>query len=124
EVPLAVNGDRPLGRVDERDLVGLVLGLETLARVVGRHLFARPLAAFGELALDLLLDARQVLLADRLGEFEVVVEAVLDRWSDRDLHPGVQTPDRFGEEMRRGMAQPGERVRIRRTPGRQGLDRL
>src|SRR5206468_12433403 len=90
-------GDRPLRRVDELDLVRLVLRLEALARFLGRDLLTRPLPALGELAPDLLLDPRQIVLADRLRELEVVVEAVLDRRADRDLHSRVQPAHRFGE---------------------------
>ena len=78
EVALRVERDRPVGRV-ELDLVGLPLLGEDAAGLLGVDLLARPLAALGELLLDLGLDLLQVLLADRLGELEVVVEAVLDR---------------------------------------------
>ena len=79
EVALRVEGDRPVGGVDELDLVGLPLLGEDAAGLLGVDLLARPLAALRELPLDLGLDLLQVLLADRLGELEVVVEAVLDR---------------------------------------------
>jgi hypothetical protein len=72
----------------------------------------------------LILDARQVVLGDRLGEVEVVVEAVLDRRADRDLHARVEAPHRLGEEMRGRVAQDVERVGIGRVPRRQDLDRL
>ena len=101
ELSLRVEGDRPLGRSDELHLVRLAFGFEAATRLVGRHLLARPGAALGELAPDLVLDLRQILLGDRLGEFEVVVEAVLDRRPDRDLDPGVEPPDRFGEQVGR-----------------------
>src|SRR5207247_1059746 len=79
EVTLRVDGDRTLRRADELDLVRLALRFETLARLVGGDLLAAPFATLLELAADLLLDLRQVLFADRLRKFEVVVEAVLDR---------------------------------------------
>src|SRR5581483_8691449 len=81
EFPLRVQGNVPLGGVDQLDLVRLVLGREPLARLVAGNLLARPLATLGELAVDFGLDPLQVLLADRLREVEVVVEAILDRRS-------------------------------------------
>ena len=124
EVALRVERDRPVGRVDELDLVGLALRLETGAGVVARDLLARPLAALGELAPDLLLDPLEVLLADRLGELEVVVEAVLDRRPDRDLHARVEAPHGLRQQVRRRVAEDGERVRIVRVARRQDLDLL
>src|SRR5204863_9892707 len=50
ELPLRVEGDRPLRGVDELDLVRLVLRLEPLARFLRGYLLARPLPALGELA--------------------------------------------------------------------------
>src|SRR3954447_12019767 len=96
EVALRVEGDGSLCGADELDLVGLVLRLEPLARFLGGHLLARPLPALVELAPDLLLDSGQVLVADRLRELEVVVEAVLDRRTDRDLDARVEAADRLG----------------------------
>ena len=66
EVALRVERDRPVGRVDELDLVGLPL-LGERCGLLGVDLLARPLAALRELQLDLGLDLLQVLLADRLG---------------------------------------------------------
>ena len=89
-----------------------------------RDLLARPLAALGELAADLLLDPLEVVLADRLRELEVVVEAVLDRRADRDLHARVEPPHRLGEQVRGRVAQDVERVRIVLVARGQDLDRL
>src|SRR5207342_1835238 len=79
EVALRVQRDLALGRVDKLDLVRLALGREALLRLLGRDLLALPGAALLQLALDLRLDLLEIVLADRLGELEVVVEAVLDR---------------------------------------------
>ena len=65
------------------------VGREALLGLVARDLLAHPLAAFGQLAVDLGLDPLEILLADRLGEVEVVVEAVLDRRPDRELDAGI-----------------------------------
>src|SRR5579862_1823751 len=124
EVALRVEADRAFGGVDELDLVRLVPALEAHARVLGGDLVARPLAALGELPLDLGLDPLQVVLVDRLREVEVVVEAVLDRRPDGDLHARVEAPDRLGEEVRARVAQDGERIGIVAVARRQDLDRL
>ena len=115
EVALGVEGDVALGGVDELDLVRLALPPRTAATASSaRDLLARPLAALGDLALDLRLDPLEVGLGDRLGELEVVVEAVLDRRPDRDLHARVEPPHRLGEQVRRGMAEDVERVGVAR----------
>src|SRR2546423_10605097 len=87
ELSLRVQRDRALGRSDELDLVRLVLILEPVPRFVLGDLLARPVPALRERALDLLLDPRQILLPDRLGKLEVVVEAVLDRRGRRAPSP-------------------------------------
>ena len=103
ELALRVEGDRAFRGVDELDLVGLALGFEIPLRLLGADDLAAPRAALRKLALDLLLDALERVLADRLLELEVVVEAVLDRRADRDLRARVKTADRLGEEVGRGV---------------------
>ena len=61
---------------------------------------------------------------DRLGELEVVIEAVLDRRADRDLHARVEAADRLGEQVRRRVAKHRERVRVVAVAGREDLDPL
>ena len=119
--PLRVQRDRALGGVDELDLVRLALGLEPRAGLVGRDLLALPRAALGELALHLGLDRLEVGVVDRGREVEVVVEAVLDRRADRDLHARVETAHRLGEQVRGRVAEDGERVGILRVARRQDL---
>src|SRR5438105_3760402 len=97
EVALRVEGDSALGRVDELDLVRLVVAGEVALGLFGVDLFALPGAAFLQLAPDLLFDSLERLLADRLRELEVVVEAVLDRRADRDLRAGVETTNGLGQ---------------------------
>jgi hypothetical protein len=122
ELALGVEGDVAVSGVDELDLVRLVLLEEALVRLRTRDVLALPGAAFLQLALDLGLDLLEVGLRDGLGEVEVVVEAVLDRRADRDLHAGVQAADRLCEEVRRRVAQDGERVGIGGVAGGQDLD--
>ena len=55
-------------------------------------------------------------------ELEVVVEAVLDRRPDRDLDARVEPPHRLGEQVRRRVAEHGERVGILRVARRQDLE--
>jgi len=73
---------------------------------------------------DLRLDPLEVLLADRLRELEVVVEAVLDRGADRDLHTGVQPADGLGQQVGSRVAQDVERVGIVLVTGGEDLDLL
>ena len=124
ELALRIEGDVALGRVDELDLVALALGLEAALRLVGGDLLALPGSALLQLALDLGLDLLEILLADRLGELEVVVEAVLDRRPDRDLDARIEPADRLGEQVRGGVAEHEERVRVGRVARGQDLDRL
>ena len=124
EPALRVEADRPLGGVDELDLVRLALGLEAGARLVRRDVAARPLAALGELAPDLVLDPLEVGLVDRLRELEVVVEAVLDRRPDRDLDAGVQAAHGLGEQVRARVPEDPQRVRVVLVADGQDLDRL
>src|SRR5216110_2208081 len=106
---LSVERDVALRGVNELELVRVVR--EQLPRLVARDLAALPAAAFLQLAPDLLLDPLEILLPDRLGEVEVVVEAVLDRRPDRQLDSRVETTDRLCQEVRRGMPEDGQRVR-------------
>ena len=122
--PWRVERDVALGGVDELDLVRLALGLEARLRLVAGDLLARPLAPLLQLARDLGLDLLEILLAQRLGEVEVVVEAVLDRRADRDLHARVEAAHRLGEQVRRRVAEHVERVGVARVARRQDLDRL
>ena len=124
EVALRVERDVALRGVDELDLVVLALLGKQALGLVGGDLLPLPGPAFLQLALDLRLDLLERVLADRLRELEVVVEAVLDRWPDRDLGAGIQAADGLGEQMGRGVAEDVERVRILRVARRQDLDRL
>ncbi len=124
ELALRVERDVALGGVDELDLVRLALGLEAALGLVGGDLLALPGAALLQLPHDLGLDLLEVVLADRLRELEVVVEAVLDRRADRDLDAGIEAADGLGEQVRGRMAQHVEGIRIVRVPRRQDLDRL
>jgi len=60
----------------------------------------------------LLLDTRQVGLADRLGKLEVVVEAVLDGRADRVLGARPQAEHGLRHDVRGGVAQDHEGLRI------------
>ncbi len=124
EFALRVQRDGALRLVGELDLVRLSFSREAGARVVPRELLARPLAALRDLAADLLLDRLEIGVGDRLGELEVVVEAVGDRWADRDLHTRVKTHDGLGQQMGGRVAKHEERVRVVRVPRRQELDVL
>ncbi len=124
EVALGVERDRALGLARKLDLVRLGLRLEPRECLVSRDLLARPAAAFGDLTPHLLLDRSKVVLGDRLRELEVVVEAVGDRGSDRDLDTGMEPQDGLREQVRGRVPQYREGVGVLRVPRRQELDLL
>ena len=123
-VGLGVERDLALGGVDELDLVGLALGCEAPAGLLAIDLLDRPGSPLGDDPLHLRLDPLEVGLDDRLREVEVVVEAVLDRRADRDLHARIEPPDRLGEQVRARMAQDVERIGVVDVARGQELDRL
>src|SRR5919197_1606877 len=112
EVALRVEGDLTVRSVDELDLVGLAFLLEASPRLLAGDLFTLPLPALRDLLSHLGLDPLEVGLRDRLGELEVVVEAVFDGRPDRDLAARVEAPNRLGEQMRRRVAEDVERLPI------------
>ncbi len=58
-----------------------------------------------------LLDPGQVLVAGvAVRELDVVVEAVLDRWTDRDLRVGPEVEHRLGEDVGRVVADQLKRL--------------
>ena len=122
EVALRIDRDVALGGVDELELVRI--GREELLGLVTRDLLPHPLAALGELAVDLGLDLLQILLADRLREVEVVVEAVLDRRPDRELHARIELRHGLREQVRGRVTEDGERIRVVLVADGQDLDRL
>ena len=122
KLALPVEGDRALGRVDELDLVGLPRASKIRRASSRSTSTALPGAALGDLPADLLLEPREGLLADRLRELEVVVEAVLDRRADRHLRPRVEPPGGLGEQVGRRVAEHGEGVGVVPVPGREDLD--
>jgi hypothetical protein len=124
EVALLVEGELALRRVDELDLVRLLPLVEEAAGLVAPDLLSRPLAPLGDLAPDLLLEPVERVLSHRLRELEVVVEAVLDRRSDRHLRARVETPRGLGEKVCGRVAQHPQRVGIVPVAGGQDLDLL
>ena len=80
---------------------------------------ARPSASRRPISVSI---AIEVVVADRLGELEVVVEAVVDRRADRDLHVRVQAQHGLGEQMGARVPEDVERVRVGRVAGREDLD--
>ena len=94
----AVGGDEIL---DQLDLVVLPLGTKALDRLGHGKLAALEGLVGGDVLAHLRLDALEVVLGQlhALGELEVVVEAVLDRRADGDLHPRIELQDRGGQHV-------------------------
>jgi hypothetical protein len=97
ERPVRVQRDRVDAFVadqvlDQLDLVVLPLGAEALERLRDRDVLSDERLVCADVLAHALLDARQVGLGRRriVGELEVVVEALLDRRPDRDLHSRVE----------------------------------
>jgi hypothetical protein len=78
--------------LDQLDLVRLLLSTEPGQRRLGRDVLAHERLVGVDMAPHLGLDPLEVRIVDgdALGKLEVVVEAVVDRGSDRDLDAGVQ----------------------------------
>jgi hypothetical protein len=131
--PAAQVGERPVGVqghgvgalvaddvLDELDLVVLALGAVALEGLRGGDLLAHERLVGLDVGAHLLLDAREVGVRQVLavGQVDVVVEALLDRRADGDLHPGVQLEHGRGEDVRGVVADEVQRV----LPGALGHD--
>ena len=98
--------------LDQLDLVVLALAPEALDRLGDRHVLALEVLVGLDVLAHLGLDALEVVLG-QLGavrEVEVVVEAVLDRGADRDLHAGIELHHGGGEHVRGVVADQPEAV--------------
>jgi hypothetical protein len=102
--------------LDQLDLVVLALLLEALDGFVHRHIGALELLVGADVLAHLLLDALEVVLGElgAVGEVEVVVEAVVDRGADGDLHAGVELHDGGGEDVGGVVAEEPEAVVVPR----------
>ena len=96
--------------LDQLDLVVLALGQEALERLAGGHLLADERLVGLDVLAHLRLDPLEVGVADRgaFGKVEVVVEAVLDRGPDRDLHARIELHHRLREHVCAVVADQGE----------------
>jgi hypothetical protein len=88
--------------LDELDLVVLALGAEALERLGHGDVLAREGLVGGDVLAHARLDGLEVGVrdGDAVGELEVVVEAVLDRRPDRDLHARIELEDGRGQDVR------------------------
>ena len=119
------NGFHPVARhqvVDELDLVVLPLAGEALPRDGHRNVLADELLGRLHVLAHPRLDRLEIGLGDgdAVRELEVVVEALLDRRADGDLHARIELRDR-GRQHVRGVV-PDERQRVRVLRG-DDLDR-
>ena len=113
--------------LDQLDLVVLTLLEKALDRLAGRHVRALERLVSLDVATHRLLDPLEVGVRDLdpLGELEVVVEAVLDRWADRHLGARVELEHGGGENVGGVVADEPQEVVAERTIGapRDDLDR-
>jgi hypothetical protein len=101
--PLLLERVGSLGHaLDDLGLVGLIR--EQLQSRCTIEFLALEVLVLGNDAQHLRLDALEVVGRERPFDVEVVVEAVLDRWSDRILGARVQREHRLSEDVRRGVA--------------------
>ena len=100
--------------LDQLDLVVLALAAEALDGVGHRQVLAHEVLVGLDVLAHLGLDRLEVLLGElhAVRELEVVVEAVLDRRPDRDLHAGVELHHRGGEHVRGVVADQPEAVLV------------
>ncbi len=92
-----------INRFDDLHLEGLVG--ENLHRFGFRHLAANERLVGGNDVRHLPLDAFQIFRGERPADVEVVVEAILDRRTDRERSPVEETQYRLSQDVGRGMAQ-------------------
>ncbi len=100
--PLEASEALDLERVVGKDLPGLGL----------RHLGAHERQLLGRHLPHLGLERLEILGCERLLDFEVVIEAVVDGGTETDLRVGTQPAHRRREHMRSRMAQHLQRARI------------
>src|SRR5207245_10299048 len=112
EVALPVERDaRRLDPLEDLHLERLPARAEEADRLLARHLLPlERIRGLRDLPHDL-FDLHEVVRCERLGFREVVVEAVLDRGTDRDAHGREQALHRLSHDVRGRMAQSGERRR-------------
>ena len=97
-------------RLDDLDLVLLAARARTARSASSRGTTCRTNGRFSAMILrHLRFDARGVLGRERLG-VEVVVEAVLDRRTDRDLGVRAQAPDGVRHHVRRRVPHARQRI--------------
>ena len=101
--------------LDQLDLVGLVLGRKRSIASAAETLGAFERLVGADVLAHRRLDPLQVVLARALAvrELEVVVEAAIDRWTDRDLGPGPELGDRRRHHVSGVVAhEPERRLRV------------
>ncbi len=82
----------------------LVIG-KYLERLVTRQGNPHERLILGDYLGHSLLDALQVLWGERLGDLEVVVEAIFDRRTDGECGAWIEVEDGLGEDVGRGVTE-------------------
>jgi len=120
---LALLVQRHSGRIEALEdlhLEGLLMVAKEPDGLAAVHLAAlEAIVSAGDLAHGG-LDPREVLGRERRRSIEIVVEAVFDRRSDRQLHLGIETLHGLRHHVRGRVSERGERRRIAVEVARQG----
>ena len=116
---VAVQGDRldpllPDQVLDQLDLVGLALGSEALDCLRRGELAALEALVRLDVGSHPLLDPLQIGVggSEAVGEVKVVVEAVRDRWADRDLGSRPEVEHRGRHDVGRVVADQPQSVLV------------
>ena len=121
ELPVGVEADRLHRRVgggvlheilDQLHLVGLAFTPVAVERDRYRDVLAHERLVSLDVLAHPRLDRGEVVLVERdaVGQVQVVVEAVVDRRADRDLHARIELEHRLREHMRGVVADQLERL--------------
>src|SRR5712691_6183918 len=120
EFALAVERDRFVTRNTCNNFRFVVLThvAEETNGIIARDLLTGDCEVLSDDVLHLRFDPLQIFRGERALVLEVVIEAVLDHWTDSDLHIGEEALDGLSHQVGAGMAEDIE------TCGRRGGYRL
>ena len=107
KVAMAVDGDLLVGQVVDVLKLEALVGEDFLRPLDGNHFAHEGLVLLHNLG-HLLLDCREIVRRDVLGQLEIVEIAVVGSGTEGNLRPWEQLLYRFRHDMRAGMAHDGK----------------